>query len=537
VSEWTLEGVSLGVDKARVIDRAVVADFDGDGSKDAVAWTHARADVPFGTPSGELVVFDARSPSGRVIATAPPFVPGGPGCRQDVTLVQTGPHTVTLDVAAHCEAARLARAPTRGLTVLAPAGERPVVLALRVADPAPGEAFTLTVDSRDRDGDGRDDVRVTATMKSDFDALEASADLAWLDRTAGISREAAEPARSLGAIPRQDASHLPTKAASRQMPARIANGRRLYATLCAEGGAPRLFDADGAPLPCSDIGTALAELLVAEVRAGLARHDGLDAAAALGRDGWYQAPLAPRTRAALEKDLASLVPRRTATERWLDVKPAERSALPRWSPLAFEGDTSLLVETADGVVRVRLPGGSVESPGESVAPWPLAVGAGSEARWVGIAFPCDRSEVLLLESDANNTPLPSRPTRLLAPRPGPCRHAAALPAPSVVPVEWSAARRVGLIGGALFGVDDLAELGPTVARGAPRSPDGKVLAAATALGVFVWVSGKMEGWSATEPAMLSDCVPANGATSAACVRGDHAVLLTPDPPPPPRKKR
>ena len=43
--------------------------------------------------------------------------------------------------------------------------------------------------------------------------------------------------------------------------------------------------------------------------------------------------------------------------------------------------------------------------------------------------------MLLLESDASGAPQPSKPTRVVAPRPGPCRHAGALPAPGLTPVD------------------------------------------------------------------------------------------------------
>ena len=197
VSDWNVDGVSFGVDKARVIDRAVTADFDGDGKLDAVAWTRARTEAPDTQASGELELFDVRTPAGRVVGSAPPFVPAGPGCHHIVSLAQTGPRTVTLDFSAHCDTPMLARSPTRSIAVIAPASERSTVVALRVADAAPGEAFDVSVDTSDRDGDGRDDVRATVKLHSSFDAADASADLVWLDRAAGPSRDSTEPSRSL----------------------------------------------------------------------------------------------------------------------------------------------------------------------------------------------------------------------------------------------------------------------------------------------------------------------------------------------------
>jgi hypothetical protein len=94
-------------------------------------------------------------------------------------------------------------------------------------------------------------------------------------------------------------------------------------------------------------------------------------------------------------------------------------------------------------------------------------------------------------------------------------------------VEWTDVRQVGLIGGALFGVNDASELGSTPQKGAPRSPDGKILVVPGALGVVVATGPKAELWTALDGQALSDCVVANGATQVACIRGDRAILLSP----------
>jgi hypothetical protein len=281
------------------------------------------------------------------------------------------------------------------------------------------------------------------------------------------------------------------------------------------------------------MGAALGELTVADIRAAVASRDAVRAAGSLGRaigpDSWYSPPLSAKTRTTLEKELAQVAPLRLAVEKPLDVTPRARSGLPRWSPLAFDGDGSLLVETVDGVSRVVLPDGRVEDASESVDAWPLTVGGRKDPRWTGVAFPCDRSEVLLLVSDATGTPQPSQPTRLLAPRPGPCHRAGVVPAPALTPLEWSGSTQAGFVAGALFGLDDLGKLpaGATVPRGAPRSPDGKSVIVASPAGLFVHASGTTEQWIADDPVALSDCAVANGAARAACIRGDHAVLLTP----------
>jgi hypothetical protein len=526
VSEWTVDGIAIGVPPERLIERALTADLDGDGQPEALAWTRSRTEAADAETTGELLLVGPKAPPpGRVIAKIPSFVPAGPGCHHTVSLAQTGPQTVTLDIAARCDAAFLPRSPTRGVAVLSPGRDPVAMLELRLADPAPGETLSVAVDSADRDADGRDDVRVTVGIGADGNAPEVTADLVWLDRTAGPSRDAAEPAHSLAAI----AGRGSGKITNRQVPARTASARRLYATICAESGTSRLFDADGAAFPCSGIAGALSTLFIAEVRAAIQRRDAPGAIASLARDGWYQGPLTAKQREGLEKDLSAAWPRRGTSERLLEPVPRAKSGLPRFSPLTFDADGMLLVQTQDGVFRVHPEDGRAEDVRDAMEGWPLAVGAGAAPRWTGIAFPCERSEVALLESDATGTPLPSKPTRLIAPRPGPCGHATRLPTPSLAPVEWTDARQAGLIGGAFFGVSDVAELGPAPQKGAPRSPDGKILVVPSPFGVVVATGPKAELWAAQDGLALSDCVVANGAARVACVRADRAVLLSPEP--------
>ena len=236
-----------------------------------------------------------------------------------------------------------------------------------------------------------------------------------------------------------------------------------------------MFDSDGSPLPCNDLGPAMQSLLEAEVRSFVVRRDPLSAAAALGRDGWYADPLPPKARANLEKDIASVTDRRTAVEQPLEPAPRAKSGFPRFSPLAFEPDGALLVQTSDGVSRVRFPDGHAENTTDSVEPWPLTVAGDTAPRWTGVAFPCDCSEVVLLESNATGVPLPSVPTHLLAPRPGPCRHGGHIPTPDLALVDWSGAHQIGLIGGGLFGTANVAELASTSPRGLPPIPRWKIL--------------------------------------------------------------
>jgi hypothetical protein len=528
VNTWLVDDVPVSTSPDRIIDRALAADFDGDGAKDAVAWTRALAEPAESHATGELVFFGGKTPAGRVVAKTPPFVPSGPGCSHTVRLAKTGDKTVSLDVAAHCSAALVARSPTRGVVVIAPGDARPIVLSLRLADAAPGETLSLSVDSHDRDSDGRDDVRLAVALRSEGNDAEAAADLAWVDRAAGASQDRSEPARSLGALTTAIADRAKAKATSKEAPPLIENARRLLATLCAEWGTPRLFDQDGGAISCGDLSAQLESLVASEVRSAIVRKDPLAAIGSLGRDGWYGLALTKKTRRALEKEAIAATSKRPATIRPLDIVARSGAGLPRWSPLAFDSDGSLLVQTKDGVARARTPDGQAEDASESVDAWPLTVGSGADLRWTGIGLPCDRSEVVLLVTDAVGTPQPSKPTRMLAPRPGACRPGAPNLAPWLTPLEWSGLRMIGLIGGTLFGVTQLSDLAPNVVRGTPRSPDGKNLVVAGPTGLLV-LGGKAETWIVDDPTSLSECVVANGAAASACLAKGHVVVVTPDP--------
>src|SRR5262249_29531190 len=158
-----------------------------------------------------------------------------------------------------------------------------------------------------------------------------------------------------------------------------------------------------------------------EVRSAVARRDPAAAFASLRKDGWYGHALSQKVRRAFEKEALTGAPRRASSIHVLDAVPRAGSGLPRWSPLAFDSGGSLLVQSKDGVGRARSPEWHGEDASESVDAWPLTVGSGADPRWTGVGLPCDRSEVVLLVTDAAGTPQPSRPTRILAARPGACR--------------------------------------------------------------------------------------------------------------------
>ncbi|MBE7479372.1 MAG: hypothetical protein HS104_05205 [Polyangiaceae bacterium] len=224
------------------------------------------------------------------------------------------------------------------------------MLTLRVAAAFSTEPFALDVDSTDRDGDGRDDVRLVVTQKppcrtdpalvaqgcpTDKEDKSVSAQVVWIDRAAGLSRDATEPAASLGALAAAELGRSKRKQTAASVPRGVAQLRRLLGTLCAEGAASRLFEADGSMLRCEPLGTVVERLLVAEVQAALTEKDVERALAALDRDGWYFGRVPDKRRAELVKsvsaDTTSVEPKVTK----LAVSPLPRGNAPRPQPVGI----------------------------------------------------------------------------------------------------------------------------------------------------------------------------------------------------------
>lgn len=499
-----------------LFDRALVL---GEGAaRHAVAWVKAEPEARE-VPQGALVTFGARGER-KIVANLPSFVPSAPGCSHQTRLVQSGPASVLLDTTASCSTPLLARVPVQAVSVIAPASAQPEVFSLRLAAPAPNEALAVDADSSDRDGDGREDVRLTLTLTGP-DAGKASASLAFLDRAAGVSRDAAEPRASL----LLGAKALLSKAGPAAIPD-IEAMRRLLSTLCAEGATPRVFDAEGSPLRCGDLSAVIDTLARSEVLARLAAKDALGAMAVLQRADWYFKKLSADAEKAIVKELGKRLLAITPTASVLAARPKAGKG-PHFSPLWFEQDGSLLIVTDSGLTRAARDGTSETSiaPEASSAPWPLDVVDPNGKRLTGSLCSCDSSEIQLASVDASGAIQPGLPTRLLAPRPGGCKGRFNCPDP--VPIAANAEGFSVLIAGAPVTPK---KPGPTLpSPGSARSPDGKWLVASTPLGLLV--SGPaQELWKLPETPLdvrrAQDCVVANDRAALACVVDGKAVLLT-----------
>ncbi|HVJ18737.1 MAG TPA: hypothetical protein VM686_25120, partial [Polyangiaceae bacterium] len=251
--------------------------------------------------------------------------------------------------------------------------------------------------------------------------------------------------------------------------------------------------------------------------------DVLEAFAAHSRDGWYFKPASAKQRTAVEKDLLAAVAKRSVEARAVGASPALPQR-PRFSPLAFDADQTLLVQTRDGVVRFGLDAARHDADAEAAPPaWPLAVAAPSGARFSTVTYACDRSEVMLGMEGGREIV-----TRLLAPRPGLCAGARLSPFPELAPIAFAGSEPDLLLGGSRLNPSE----SPSV-HGSPRSSDGRSLVVPTRLGLLVTGGEKTELWQPAaegpKPTDLSDCVVANDRRAAACLNSGKPTLLIPAP--------
>jgi hypothetical protein len=503
---WLLGFRELVAPDGLLFSLAVPGAADGD----FVTWLTADPADAGSRAMGELWLFP-KTGEARRLAPLPGFVPAGAGCTLDTRLDRTGAASVTLDVSARCETSLIARAPVRAVIVMTLGGARPL-LELRAAAPAPDETMELTSTSADHDQDGRDDVTLGVRVGK-ASGPRAEAPLVFFDRAVGAARDAAEPRRTFERLAARESARARTKRVAEDTLAMVGAIRRLMASVCAEGGTPRLFDQDGAPFACGSLATAADSLMSAELGATLALGRVREGFGVLERDGWYFGKLSAPTKKRLEAELLEAIEPVSARVTPVDLRPMF-SAGAQFAPLWFDGNGALFVRTANGVQNVSASG--TPSPADSsVAPPDAAVRAGGRLL-VAPVFSCDRSETTLMFDSGS----PSA-TRLLAPRPGACGRGTFDPKVMLRPITAGASVSA-LIGASIVGEE---APGSTSPPGSARSPDGRTLAVPTRYGLLLdGVKHRLLA-GITDPGSLTECVAANGGTRAACVQGGKVVMI------------
>jgi len=533
--DWQIAERKLTAPDGLVFRLGLVGGLAGGKDGDVLAWLTGTPEKPV---IGELWLFPEQGPP-RLISGAPSFLPTGPTCSHDAHLDQTGPNSVSLDLRASCAAPLLPRTPDRSVAVLAPLRDNPKIVGFRLAAPAPGETSRLEILSRDRDNDGRDDVEMTLVFAAPR-AAEVRASFVWLDRPAGLSRDSIEPLASFvrlasletvragGAKP----GSAGTAASAAAVAEGVANARRLYSTLCAESGVARISLDNGAELACGDLGAAFQALTLARINAELASGHPERALAALEQHAWFPSGAKAGADRFVKAQLAlvssKIVKRRVIKLVPLKGQPKRLESGPHLSPLSFHADGSLLLLTPENLVRAAPDGRFEYDAGHEVDAWSTTVVSNSGEQLRGIAFPCDRSEVSWLATDAGGTVLPPIPTVLVAPRPGVCRAGGAFVPPHITPIAWTPDGISAFVGSS--------QLGPLPAHppmGSALSPNGRFsIVAVPEAGLLVSASDKTTLWVFDDPVLpskLEDCVVSNNAQAAACVMAGHAYVILPDP--------
>lgn len=522
---WRLAERSLEAPEGLMFRLALVGSLAKGAEGDVLAWLIGTPEKPV---VGELWHYPERGAPRRVSA-APAFLPTGPSCSHGARLTPTGPSSVTLDVQATCSGPLLPRAPVRSVTVLAPLREQPVIVSFQLADAAPDEELDVVMESEDRDGDGRDDVEMS--LRVGTRESSARAKMVWLDRPAGLSRDAAEPLASFTELAKLETLRASSQKSSLEVASHVASARRLYASLCAESGVPRIFLDSGAGLDCGDLGEPFRAFTAAAIDAALNLGQIGQAFGALERHAWFPSGQERRTASFVKKQLDGLTARVTRRRVIklvpLKAEPRELDDAPHFSPLSFHADGSLLILTAEGLVRAAPDGRFEYEASDEVDPWATVPLSPSGERLTGVVFPCDRSEVSWLRTAANGAPLPPIATGLIAPRPGSCGRGPRFARPELRPLAWT---EEGV--SAFLGATPLGSSPTRPPMGSAASPNSRFSIVATDWGLLVVGKDKTALWTFEDPKLppqLHDCVVSNNAEAAACILTDRAYVIMPDP--------
>jgi hypothetical protein len=536
VARWPIDDVVLQAPEARVFASALVRDFDSDGAKDAFAIVRTTD----GGEPGELVYYrghlsaDALSPEPTTFAP-PTGLSRDPKCDPIGRLVAVGKRSVLVELGAACPLGA-SSAPSRWVALVRGGAQAKVLLAATIADPPGAAALSVDGDAADRDGDGLEDIALRVTIEGGGAPMEpgprVSAIFAWLDRTAGLSRDVAATEAAFGSLAATAAARAVRTKEAAGVPGFVAQVRALWRTTCAEGGAARLVSVAGAGAITCGAARALEDVGLAEVRAYVTSGDSLRAALALDR---AERPPALRTgsRASeAQRWIAQLAPIASAhalrTVAAVPILSAGHE--PAWGALAFEPSGKLLVRTRAGVVRVD-PDAGDEAMADGVADWKAAVTSpDGTMRLIETYDPCDGLPLRATLAPSGGDDLRDLALPVAPPLGGRCVGSRGAPAQSL-PIAWGPRGIEAIVEGEpLLVSPDLlhaaplaAFLGQPVTPGAPRSPDGKTLVVPTGSGLIILGGTRARSFRAPELdgtyGDQRDCAVSNDATHVACVHG------------------
>jgi hypothetical protein len=540
-SRLEVAGKGIELPKKLRAEWSLEHDLTGDGQLDALVWVRSEARSPSDAEPLASLWFFPTGGDARQVWTLPGFMPTGQGCTLQPHLQGLASGFAWLDVTSHCTGSLPERTPTRLAILLAPAASRPIVLGLRVAEPAEGESLAFTPKLVDRDGDKRLDPTLSFEMTVARTSATAKAEFGWIDRTAGLSFDESYFTTALEPTFLSWEAKLSKKTKAVGLNRETDAFRRLLASLCQQAATPRIWDYQGDAFRCPAVSTIGSRLTRIEVKTALVTNDLALALHSLSYASQWMTGLAAVERETMRKLIDKQFTLVKATLPLpVTVRPKPSNGQPRFSPLKFDVDGSLLVvNDKNGLERVALDGsstvlspvvnsdsdaGTSELNHNAPKPWPLEVVARDGRKWAGVVPACNRSELVLSFTLPNGSLAPLTPTQLLAPRPGVCKAPKTWPL-NIAPIAFTGELPTAIIDGACVAeqgatlCQNPSKLGPTL-PGSPRSPDGRRLVVASVLGPVVFGGNRPERWenAAFEGAPLSDCVVSNDASAIACIQ-------------------
>ena len=532
-------GVVLQAPEGQVFVSAAVRDFDGDGAADAFALVRPAQ----GNDPGALVYYrgvpaaaadEALAP--QDIVTPPATLVRDGACPAVARLVVAGKRSAFVELGRPC-AARPTSAPDRWVAVVAAGTPARVRLAATIVDPPTAPALSIDGDASDRDHDGLEDVALRVTLEGGSAPLEpgprVSATIAWLDRPAGLSRDAGVTEASFASLAGLAAAHAKGAKDAAGVAALVAQTRALWRAVCADGGAPRLAGVAGTGTITCGATRALEDAGLAEVRAWATLGDGLRAALALDRAERSPASRTAARAAEARGWIEQAAPSAKARSiRGLAAGPVvPRGHEPSWGSLAFEPSGKLLVRTRAGVVRVD-PATGEGAAADGAGAWkPAVTSPDGAARWIEAYDACDGVALRATfeaGDDVKDVGLPVAPP--LGVR---CAGSRGAPA-TALPIAWGPAGLEAIVDGVpVLVASDLSRastlagpLASPVAPGGPRSPDGKTLVVPASSGLVVRGAARARRVGAPARdgtyAEQRDCTVSDDGTRVACVHAGRA---------------
>ena len=515
-TEWSQNGLDLRAPAGTTFVRALFLDFDGDGQDDALAVAR-RENV-----QDALIAFypsaSGTTPPATVVLPQTKLA-GDASCSLGSRIDPAGAKSALVEFGLSCAGHGGAGA-LRKIVLVTYRGQK---LEVRAAADLfePPDVVAVTGSGDDRDGDGEPDVTLTFRV-SRAGGKSRPLSIVWLDRPAGLSRDLAEPEASLLKLAAEAElqAKSPKDAAAAALLA--SDVVALARVLC--GPKPRVrFDTP--TLACGE-SRALERTALAKLRAYVTLkqpHFALPA--------HEEAILVLHDRKEADKLALGSVTAVPVTETHaITVVPeVVPGGAPAYGPLTFENEGTLVVKTRDALVRVD-PSTWEENPAPGVRYLSTVASPDGAYSWLEAYDPCDGVALRLTlapiaTGDVVDVGLPVSASLGRCGGKGESKRA--------TPLAWTKQSLDILVVGYPVRVDvaqGKAELGlpdpsAPLAPGSARSPNGKLYASPTSLGLFVGGSNKLLTHADLGiPADLTGCTVANDGVTAACVRAGRAVV-------------